>query len=154
MSLINFKTHDKYINSLSINENPKEFQLTYGFASNWNMIWSNWYPSKSDWYHVSKIIELSLIETEVSKTKGNFGKILATGLLFGPVGAIAGSLGESQKKTSSTVYSVRFTLNDIKLAVVDLQCMNLETALRVVNTIKLLKESTNENTKKTKIKKK
>jgi hypothetical protein len=150
MSILNFMTHDKYNNSLSINETSKKFQLTYGIASSWSILVSDWYPTISEWYDVGRIFDLSLIETEVSKTKGNFAKIVASGLLFGPVGAIAGSLGESHKRITSTVYSVRLTLNDIKLAVVDLQCKNLETALRVVNTIKLLKESANENNKKSK----
>ena len=134
-----FQTHDKYLNSLMIIEDSKEFRLTYGSVTSWSIIWNGVQPIVSDWYNVNKIIDLSLIENEVSKTKGNLGKILATGLLFGPVGAIAGSLGNSQKITNTIHYSVRFTLNDIKLAVVDLHCKNLETALRVINTIKLLK---------------
>jgi len=134
-----FQTHDKFLNSLMISEVSKEFRLTYGSVTSWSIIWNGVQPIVSDWYNVNKIIDLSLIENEVSKTKGNLGKILATGLLFGPVGAIAGSLGNSQKITNTIHYSVRFTLNDIKLAVVDLHCKNLETALRVINTIKLLK---------------
>ena len=153
MSEINFKTHDKYNNSLAAIESVRSFKLTYGIANNWSFYVSGWGPTTSDWYHVSVISDLALVETEISKTKGNLGKILATGLLFGPIGAIAGSIGNSQRTTNKILYSVRFTLNDIKLAVVDLHCNNLETALRVINTIKLLKESSNENTKKTKIKK-
>jgi hypothetical protein len=151
MDVIYFVTHDKYNNSLAINENTKKFRLQHGLGSNWSILVLDWQPYMTEWYDVNRIIDLSLIENEVSKTKGNFGKILASGLLFGPVGAIAGSLGESHKKTTSTIYSVRFTLNDIRLAVVDLQCKNIETALRVINTIKLLKESTNKKYKKKKI---
>jgi hypothetical protein len=158
MSSIMIRTHDKYSNALAIIESTKEFKLSYGTTSYLNIFFESFFggaytPLESDWYNVNKITDLALIETEISKTKGNLGKILATGLLFGPIGAIAGSIGNSQRTTNKILYSVRFTLNDIKLAVVDLHCNNLETALRVINTIKLLKESSNENTKKTKIKK-
>ena len=132
-TILQIKTHDKHKNYLFINESSKQFRINYGKNSFWKETFST-----TDWYNVNKIIELSLIDNEVVKSKSNLGKIIATGLLFGPIGAIAGSIGNSQKTTSKTFYSVRFTLNDIKLAVVDLHCNDIETALRVINTIKLL----------------
>jgi hypothetical protein len=154
VNILQIRTHDKYNNFLFLNESSKQFRINYGKTNLWKKFLSSGtfektnYISTSDWYNVNKIIELSLIETEISRNKSNLAKILATGLLFGPIGAIAGSIGNSQKTTSKTLYSVRFTLNDIKLAVVDLHCNDIETALRVINTIKLL------NAKNKKIKKK
>jgi hypothetical protein len=149
------RTHDRYCNDLVIIKSTKKFRLNYGKTSEILLFFeslsgSGGAPYISDWYSVNKIIDLALVETEISKTKGNLGKILASGLLFGPIGAIAGSLGSSQRTTNKTIYSVRFTLNDIKLAVVDLHCNNLETALRVINTIKLLKADNKEKFRKKK----
>jgi hypothetical protein len=143
--ILEIRTHDIHNNFLLVKESSKEFKINYGKYNFWKHLSTVGlfekpnFNSTSDWYSVNKIIELSLIETEITKNKSNLGKILATGLLFGPVGAIAGSLGNNQKSNSKTLYSVRFTLNDIKLSVVDLHCNDIETALRVINTVKLLK---------------
>jgi hypothetical protein len=145
-NILQIKTHDKHKNYLFINESSTQFRINYGKNSFWKETFAT-----TDWYNVNKIIELSLIESEVLKTKSNLGKIIATGLLFGPIGAIAGSLGNNQKSFSNILYSVRFTLDDIKLAVVDLHCNDVETALRVINTIKLLKAKKINEKKKNKL---
>ena len=133
------KTDEKNKNLIIVKEKLRIFALNYGVNDNF---WA--FKSKikkvqvSDWYSVDDIVNISLIENSVSKTKGNLGKIIATGLLFGPIGAVAGSIPTGSNRIDKISYAVRFELNDIKLSVVDLLCEDYSSALRVINSLKIL----------------
>jgi hypothetical protein len=137
-------THQKSNNYIWIHEKSKSFMISYGGPSGfWN--WTDTEAISSNWYTVDNIIDLQLIENTNNKQKNNIGRIIGTGLLFGPIGAIAGAI-PNIKQTEKTEYLVRFNLNDIKLSVVDLKCSDITIALRVVSTLKLLKNNKSKKT--------
>jgi hypothetical protein len=87
------KTDEKNKNLIIVKEKLRIFALNYGINDNfWAFKSIIKKVQVSDWYSVDDIVNISLIENSVSKTKGNLGKIIATGLLFGPIGAVAGSI--------------------------------------------------------------
>lgn len=134
-------TESKKNNLILFNKKKKTFQLVYGSYGEW--FGGNLYFSKE--YGIESILDISLVESNSSlvKNSNNLVKILASGLLFGPIGALAGALDKGGKQVSNqkSSYSLRFSLNDVDLAVVDLKCSSTEVAERVINTIKLIKSS-------------
>jgi hypothetical protein len=135
---LKIKTNSRISNYIIINKKKKKFQLIYGNYGKWNgkLFFSNV-------YNISKILDLTLIQNDktITKTSNNIGKIIASGLLFGPIGAIVGAIdkGGTSKIFNQKSFVLRFNLNDIDLAVVDLNCETSEIAERVINTIKLIK---------------
>ena len=128
-------------NMILFNKKKKSFQLIYGN-------YGNWFGGEIKFtkeYKLNEILDLSLIEVNstVVKNSNNIGKIIASGLLFGPIGVLAGAIdkGGTQRSLSKNSYSLRFSLNDVDLAVVDLKCSSSEIAERVINTIKLIKKT-------------
>jgi hypothetical protein len=128
-------------NMILFNKKKKSFQLVYGNLG-------NWFGGEIKFtkeYKLNAILDLSLIEVNstVIKNSNNIGKIIASGLLFGPIGVLAGAIdkGGTQRSSSKNSYSLRFSLNDVDLAVVDLKCSSSEIAERVINTIKLIKKT-------------
>jgi hypothetical protein len=127
-------------NYIWIHENSRSFMISYGekpkfFDNNYPI--PN--PTASSWYTVDNIIDLQLIENTSKVKNNNIGRIIGTGLLFGPIGALAGAIPNNKQK-EKTNYLVRFNLDDIKLSVVDLRCSDITTALRIISTLKLLKD--------------
>jgi hypothetical protein len=128
-------------NIILFDKKNKKFQLVYGS-------YGNWFGGEiklSKEYKLNEILDLSLIEinSTVIKNSNNIVKIITSGLLFGPIGVLAGAIdkGGTQRSMTKNSYGLRFSLNDVDLAVVDLKCSSSEIAERVINTIKLIKDS-------------
>jgi hypothetical protein len=134
-------TDESKNNIILFDKKNKKFQLVYGS-------YGNWFGGEikfSKEYKLNEILDLSLIEinSTVIKKSNNIVKIIASGLLFGPIGVLAGAIdkGGAQRSMTKNSYGLRFSLNDVDLAVVDLKCSSSEIAERVINTIKLIKDS-------------
>jgi hypothetical protein len=134
-------TDESKNNIILFDKKNKKFQLVYGS-------YGNWFGGEikfSKEYKLNEILDLSLIEinSTVIKNSNNIVKIIASGLLFGPIGVLAGAIdkGGTQRSMTKNSYGLRFSLNDVDLAVVDLKCSSSEIAERVINTIKLIKDS-------------
>ena len=83
--------------------------------------------------------------------KSSVGPAIVGGLLFGGIGAVAGAMAVKQKDSAKTKedYAVRFMLNDIEMALIELHCESREIAYRVAATFELwekqIKESKGQN---------
>jgi hypothetical protein len=77
----------------------------------------------------------------VSKNTG-MAKTIIGGVLFGPLGALAGSISSntSTKETINSVYSLNLYLNDLTFPYVELKCKDRETALTLYETFKMWEE--------------
>lgn len=71
---------------------------------------------KGDYYTTYKdVIGFELLENGTSVTKGGLGATVAGGMLFGAIGALAGSnIGSKKTKQACTSLQVKVTLNDME----------------------------------------
>jgi len=94
--------------------------------------------------NVVQILGYELIDnsTVIERKSSNFGKMIAGGLLFGGLGAVAGSMNSSQKKEYKTKsdFRVRLILDRLSNASVDLKCESSEKAYQLLYTLALLEE--------------
>lgn len=92
---------------------------------------------------VEQILGYELIDnsTIIERKSSNFGKMIAGGLLFGGLGAIAGSISSNKNhyKTKSD-FRVRLILDSLSNASVDLKCESSERAYQLLYTLSLLEE--------------
>lgn len=86
--------------------------------------------------------ELIIDNKVVLTNKSQFGKMVAGGLLFGGIGAVAGSLvsEKSIEVSNKSNLFVRLLLNDLEQASIDLMCRNKSLAYQLLNTLKLAEE--------------
>lgn len=128
----------------NIDSRSFQFQTTKNFIAN---------PFLSRDYTIDEIISFELYiedQTEI-KNDRSMVKTVAGGLLFGPIGAIAGSLsgGSSHKKKYKAEYVLKLHLEDIELTYVELKCKNRENAYRLLTTFKLWEEKIRASTRNT-----
>jgi hypothetical protein len=100
------------------------------------------YPDKIYDASVIKGYEIIVDDNVVERKSSNFGKIIAGGLLFGGLGAVAGAVdkGGKLKTSGKKSYSVRLILDDMEQASLDIKCDSSENAYRLLHTLALLEE--------------
>jgi len=87
-------------------------------------------------YELDDIWEYELIcdsVLQVKNTRGVAGAIVG-GMLFGPVGSVAGAMTSGSKTKEKNKYAVRLSLNDMELASIEIPCQTREIAYRLVST--------------------
>lgn len=134
---LNTIQHETCINT---NNKTKVFFCTeqgiFQFVSN-----SFFNPKKfSKPYTLNDIVSLELLNDKIilSSNNSTFAKTLIGGLLFGGLGAIAGSLSkDSSNSKTKDKYSLMLRLNDIQLAAFEIKCKDRETAIKLVSTFEL-----------------
>lgn len=78
-------------------------------------------------YNYSDIIDYKIKEDNNSIVKGRMGSAVVGGLLFGGIGAIAGSAGSREIKTTCSSLSINIVVNDIKEPNLNLILISSET---------------------------
>jgi len=102
-------------------------------------------------YKYKEIKSFELVANSIVEVKNEkkFGKTLAGGLLFGPIGAIAGSMATStnERYKGNDEYVLKLTLDDFSLPYVEFKCKDRENAYLLYNTFIMWEEKIHEATK-------
>jgi len=93
-------------------------------------------PILSRPYDLSDVWEYELIcdSTIQVKNSRGIGNAIVGGILFGPIGAVAGAMISGSKTKEKNKYAVRLSLNDMELASIEIPCESREIASRLMST--------------------
>jgi len=95
-------------------------------------------------FEIEKLIEVSIHQNDAVVYKNNHGTLpmIAGGVLFGSLGAVAGSIISNKKEEMTTERSCTIILkiNDIRIPACCIETKDIDLVCKFINTIEILKK--------------